>query len=270
MRLIFLFASLLLSCVLMAQQRAGTVIDAVHLRDGKIIEGTILEYNYGRDVVVVMDNGNIRRVEWEDIKRVNFRIDKRRNAAPVPQEEVELDSPEEEEPLPERSYWHMVSTNLAFGATSGRFGSNATTIGGGVSYHLIRPFGNFLVGVGVDANLMSYRRAENVVAATGLIDFPINYKAKNVRIFLRFEAGPSLPFGTTDESEDITQRMVTFLYHPALGLEFLPRKKPWGSMTVDLGYRFLNSRFTITTNTLDVVERNVQYRRLVLRGGIKF
>lgn len=270
MRLTLLLTFLLFGFFLSAQERAGTVIDAVQLRDGQVLEGTVLEYNYGRDVVVVMDDGTIRRVAWEEVKRVNFRINKKRDQERVEAEAAASENADDETPLPSRRYWHLVSTNLSFGATQDRFGGNATTLGGGVSYHLIRPLGRFLVGAGIDANLMSYRRAENVVAATGLVDFPVNANAKKIRLFLRMEAGPSLPFGTTDESEEITERIITVLYHPAIGLEFMPHKKRWGSLTVDVGYRFLNSRFTITTNTLDVVERNVQYRRLMLRGGIRF
>ncbi|MEM9260319.1 MAG: hypothetical protein AAGA62_11785, partial [Bacteroidota bacterium] len=82
MRLTSLLIFLFLSCGLMAQQRASTVVDAVHLKDGKTLEGTILEYNYERDVVLVTEDGSIRQVEWEDIKRVNFRIEKIRATAP--------------------------------------------------------------------------------------------------------------------------------------------------------------------------------------------
>ena len=55
-----------------------------------------------------------------------------------------------------------------------------------------------------------------------------------------------------------------------MSVELTPRNGGRGKMTVDLGERFLTSKLDRTTDNLDVVERNVNYRRLTLRGGMRF
>ncbi len=264
--------SLLLTFLLplAAQERAEVYLDVIHLRDGEPLEGTILEYVFAERVVLVTASGSVKTVPWADILRVNFRLDKNFE---LPEKTT---GPEANEPpqeiIPRRSYLHQVGGAISFGAnTSNRFGFSEvlTTIGGNVNYHLVKRVGQrYALGAGVDVGLMSFERAENVVALTALGE--VHFGKRRTQPFIRLEVGPSLPFGGSTNGPEITSRQISLLYHAALGLEFKSTPDGWGSLVLDVGYRFLNSSFILTTETLDVIERNIQYRRLMLRGAIRF
>jgi len=91
-----------------------------------------------------------------------------------------------------------------------------------------------------------------------------------MRTFVRFQGGITFPFGGLNSDDEVSARRLTPLYHPSFGLEFGPPAGGWGTLVIDVGYRFLNSRFDLTTATLDVVQRSIVYRRLVIRGGYRF
>jgi hypothetical protein len=257
------------SLTVVAQTRAGQYVDVVFLHKGKPIEGTVLSYEYNERVVLVKEDGEVQEIPWVDLKRVNFRLD--RNQPLEITEDVVEDVVEDEKviPAPARKFRHQLSSSLTLGnTTNSAFSRTATALGGGFAYHLIRDVSFLTVGAGVDVNLMNHERRENVLAATVIAELPIGNG--RIRPFVRLEAGPTFPFGGRPSSEEITSRKVTPLYHPAIGIEITPRNGEWGQMTIDLGYRFLNSQFELTTESLDVVERNVNYRRLTFRGGMRF
>jgi len=202
-----------------AQARAAQYIDLVYPYGKSPVAGTIVSYEYGKQVVMVLENGDLKEIPWKEVKRVNFRIDNSYNPEIDDEEDTgEVAAESAVLPTPERKLRHQVTSSLTFGNTlnsNGRFNTSRTTIGGGVAYHLLRDVSALTVGTGLDVSLMNHQRRENVLAAT-------------------------------------------------------VRNGGWGKMTLDLGYRFLNSRFNLTTSNLDVVERNVMYRRLSFRGGMRF
>ncbi len=270
---IFLFL-LLFTFSLSAQQLAKEYIDVVYFVGGGSYEGTILEYKYGDKVVFVNEVGDLKEFDWVDIKRVNFRLDKNRlKELPIPkgpngQQEITPFEEMDKAFVPSRKTRHQLTGAISLGRNgNSRFGPT-TTIGGSFGYHLIRQVSFLNVGLGVDVSLMSQTRGENVGAGTLQLEVPIG--KKKLRPFFRFETGPTYPFGSLSTEDEVSDRKITVLYHPSIGVEFAPPKDGWGSLVFDLGYRFLDSRFTVTTFTLDVVERNIQYRRLLLRGGIRF
>lgn len=266
--------------LLTAQQRAPEYIDVVYLKGGDEVQGTVLEYVYGEKVVLVRENGDLSEYKWENIRRVNFRLDKsrlrtiwekkraqqRNEAGTTGGTETVL-----EEFRPSRNFQHQVTGAVGFGrSTNTRFNFNTTTIGGAFAYHLVKEVGRLNVGAGVDVSLMSNERSENVLAATLQVEYPIGFKGKHFQPLIRFEAGPSIPFGNSGNGEEITKRQLSILYQPSIGVLINPRKGQWGGLIFDVGYRFLDSKFTITTSNLDELQRSVSYRRLVLRAGIRF
>lgn len=273
MRLLFSVLLLVLFSCPAAAQKAAQYIDVVFPFEGGPLEGTIVSYEYGKRVVLVLENGDVKELAWDKVKRVNFRFD--RSYKPEVDEGGETTEEVVEEafvlPTPDRKFRHQVTSSLTFGKVSGSndfFNFTRTTIGGGLAYHLLRDVSFLTVGAGLDLNLMNHSRGENVLAATVMAEVPIG--KGRWRPFFRMETGPTFPFGAGQSGEEVTSRAVTLLYHPALGVEITPRNGGWGKMTLDVGYRFLNSRFDLITTNLDVVERVVNYRRLSLRGGMRF
>lgn len=256
-----------------AQDAGPGYVDVVHLYRGDAKTGTVITYEYGERVVLVGEDGRTSDFAWDEVKRVNFRLDKDQVRRARSLARPEKKAPEVVIAPPARRYWHQVDAGISMGVSSnGRFGSdfNNTTIGGGLSYHYVRKLGRLRAGLGADVSIMSHRRRENVLAGTGLVEYPLGRGLKRMRSFVRFQGGITYPFGAINSEEEITARRLSPLYHPSVGFEFTPPHGGWGSLMIDIGYRFLNSRFDLTTATLDVVERRVVYRRLVLRGGFRF
>ena len=65
----------------------------------------------------------------------------------------------------------------------------------------------------------------------------------------------SYPFGAGSRGGEVTKRAISPLVHPSIGLEFGGDNGPLQRLFVDLGYRFLTNRFTITDANLDVILR---------------
>ncbi|MEM9931319.1 MAG: hypothetical protein AAF840_16000 [Bacteroidota bacterium] len=280
MRLL-LFLILLPVSSLLAQLPAAQYIDVVHLYEGSPKEGTILTYEYGKRVILVEEaSGEIFAFNWEEVKRVNFRLDRTRENLVVAEAQAATATLAQTpifpdvEFRPKRNFYHQVSAGASFGQSSlgdNNFGFRTTTIAGGVAYHLVRRLKTISVGVGADLSLMNHRLKERVFALTAFGDLPLSRGA--VQPFLRMETGITYPFGAgAGESNEgkVTERSLAPLFHPAIGLEFVGKQAQWNRLTIDLGYRFFTSTFTITDANLDVIERKSNYRRLILRGGYRF
>lgn len=263
--------------ILVAQDRAPEYLDVVSLRSGGVLEGTVIEYIHNKRVVIVREDGSLREISGEEVRRVNFRLDRGRlNNIRRKQERKALEaaSAAEEEVAPfrpTRSFYHQVTGAISTGrSTNSRFGGTSTTIGGTFAYHLVKEVKFLKVGAGLDLSLMSSSRNENVIAATAFAESAFSFSGSRVRPLVRIEAGPGLPFGSANSENEIINRSLNVLIHPSLGVELLPPPGGWGILTFDIGYRFLDSKFTVLTPNLDELERVVNYRRLVLRGGLRF
>ena len=277
MRFLLLLAGFLLTSVLTAQPPGQEYVDVVYLRSGNQLEGTVLEYVHDKRVTLVLENGSVREVEWSEMRRVGFRLDRsrleraRREAdedyVPEPAEATAT----EEEFRPRRTQtYHQLTAAINLGqGTPSQFGVVTTVIGGAFAYHLLRDVGDFRIGGGLDLALMSESRGENVVAVTGQAEYAL-LPSRRVRPLLRFEAGPALPFANPGTGNEIRDRQLSFLVHPSLGLDIQPRNGGWGGLVFDVGYRFMDSSFTVVTPNLDELVRTVSYRRLFLRGGLRF
>jgi hypothetical protein len=272
--LLILFA---VSGLLLGQAPASQFIDVVHLHGKDAVTGTVITYEYGIRVVVVQDNGTTLDLGWDEVKRVNFRLDKAREAEVAAAQPFTV-APEAitEEAAPrklKRKFLHQFSASMSFGATqadNGDFGFRfrRVTIGGGAAYHLVRSFKNINVGVGADISLMNHQQQEKVLSATGQFEYQFG-NGKN-RPFVRFEAGMTYPFGAGRRGGEVTERTISPLIHPSVGFEFGGTTGQLQRLFIDLGYRFLTNRFTITDANLDVIQRKVNYQRLVLRAGVRF
>ncbi len=262
---------LLFALSLSAQPKSDRYIDVVYRHNAPPLEGTVISYEYNQRVVLVLRDGAVKELPWEEVKRVNFKYDKRYSFSRSEEVTEVVTEQEPVLPAPNRMFRHQVTSSLNFGRVtnnSNGFFRSSTAIGAGLAYHLLYDLSRVTIGAGLDVNLMNHQRQENVIATTLLVDLPIG--KGRWRPFARMESGPTFPFGSGNADENITNRSLTLLYHPALGVEITPRNGSWGKMTIDIGYRFLNSRFELTTASLDVVERNVNYRRLTFRGGMRF
>lgn len=283
MRILLLtFCLVILLCPLAAQNSKSALVDVLFLKSGDEIDGTILEYKFQQRVVILNQTGEIKEVQWQDVRRVGYDVD--RNALrDIAEDQTVEDLPDPATlKIPNRKIQHHLSSGLLFGVEELPFGndiifidpflpSSVNIIGVGLNYFAIKSTGNFRYGAGADVAVMTYARRENTVSGLLLAEyaFPLGSKEK-VAVYGRLIGGPALPFGSSTGSSEITARSIGFLYNPSIGFELRSRGHDYNNLFLDFGYRFLDSKFTITTATLDVLERNINYRRVTVRAGYRF
>lgn len=275
---------LFLPALAIAQPAGEGFIDVVYLYGGDQKTGTVITYEHGKRVVLVTEGGETLDLKWDEVKRVNFRRDDGYTPDPdriaarriarevvVPEVEPETDTAPTR-PRPTRKILHQVTGALGFGVVTpgnGGGGFRVPAIGANVAYHVMRPVGPVNVGLGLDVGFLNHARQENVLALTAQVEYAL-LPDKRFKPVARLEVGPTWPFGGGAVGEELSDRKLTPLLHPSIGFDVAAKDGRWGSLFFDVGYRFLSSSFTITTETLDVIQRRVNYRRLVLRGGLRF
>ena len=279
MRLLFL--SLLCTSALAAQttQEIG-LVDVIYRRGGSELVGQVIRYDYGREVEMTNLAGDTVNVSWEGINRVNFRYDRGLLREARAEERLRLRSTadlETAEPahILQRRWRHHLSVGTLLGTQNitNRFDfepRRARIVGIGLSYHFVLPIDRLAVGAGLDYALFSYSRQESALALTGLVEYAFLDHSRKFSPYVRFTGGVARPVATPNADNEIDERDLGFVYTPSIGGVFRPGGNNTTELYVDLGYLFLNSSFRLTTPTLDVLERNVAYRRVSLRGGIRF
>lgn len=271
MRLLLL---LLLPLALTAQNAGDGFVDIVYLKDADAVRGNLLSYDHGLRVVLRTENGDKRTFKWEEIKRVSFKkAEAGYTKAPARLVTGTSGSRQDTTALavpPRRKWRYQLAGNINFGTTRNNdFGSSRSVVaaGIGIGVHLLRSVGPITVGGGVDIGLLNHTRHESMGALTGLVEYGLGRNRRR-QLFFRLEAGPAFPFNGDDE-ETLSDRRLSPLIHPSVGLLVKPTRGYYSELFFDFGYRFMNSRFTLTTVNLDVIERRVNYRRLMLRAGIR-
>ena len=256
-----------------AQKNPNSYIDIVQLTSGRDAKGKILEYVHGEKVVLLAIDGDLEEFEWRRIKRIRFKVDSyydRKGDKTNNHRPSEVIVAEE---TPQRNWFHDVTVGGLFGVQPTRFGGsgNDRIMGYGISYAHIRRYKRLRYGAGVDYAVYHYRRGETSLALTAVGELPFLAGGNpKVAPYLRLAAGPAVPTGVPNSDDNITGRSIGIMVHPTAGIEFKTSRNDFNNLFIDLGYRFLNSQFTVTTSTLDVLERNVDYSRFSFRVGYRF
>ncbi|NJC25058.1 hypothetical protein [Neolewinella antarctica] len=265
--LLYFFVFWLSIGVLPAQSSELSIVDVVQLRSGEKIRGQLAAPVFGRTLIVAA---------WEptegDLKRINVEQERATDSTDLPT--LALTTPPPTYTEPGRTWLHHFSFGGLFGVeAASNFGepTSSRIVGLGANYTLVKSFGALRAGGGVDYALLNYERGEISVAVTGLIEYVINRgDARKVNYYVRLLAGPSLPVGSPGVDQEITSRDVGLVLNPSVGVEFRSGGNDHKNIFLDVGYRFLDAQFTLTTANQVVRERSVAYRRLSFRSGFRF
>jgi hypothetical protein len=262
----FLLSFLLFSVCLTAQQSLEYV-DRVDVRGAPNLSGRLIGYAYGDSVTLVDFSGEVHTVGWPDIRRVYFEYERwvqLPDANSEPSTRVRIDQPD-------RPWRHYLT--LRAGGASERFEDpfffgrvTRPTYGLGVSYHYLRRWGKLEGGPGAAYDLMSSRRKEQLLALTALVRYTIGQW--RVRPVASLALGATLPLGS--ESFGLERRGIGHLIHPGLGAVVTPGEGQWGEIGLHLGYRISAVEFTGTNANLEVIERDITYRRLTISATVGF
>ena len=279
MRLLLL--SLLCTSALAAQtaQEIG-LVDVIYRRGASDITGQIVRYEYGKQVDIATTAGDTLSLKWNEFHRVNFRYDRELLQAAKDAERVKAKTLQADEAVGpayrlRRKWRHHLSAGTLLGTQNltDRFNfepNRARILGIGLSYHFVLPYDNLAFGGGLDYALFSYSREETTLAVTGLVEYAFLNQDRKFSPYIRLVGGPALPIAPPNADNEIDDRNLGLMYTPSIGGVFRPSSSNATELYFDIGYLFLNSRFQLTTPTLDVLERRVAYRRVSLRGGIRF
>ena len=236
------------------------------MADGQTVPAVLLKYEFGDSVVVRLADGSRVNYPWKQIRRI--RMDRR--AMVVRSERPERPAPPPPPPprAPRKTY-HELAGFVPAGLirTSDRFfggDRESVSFGMGGSYHFGYAFGRLGVAAGIDYGVYSRARNEHLGSVTARADY--HFGDRRVTPFLRAEAGVSTLIGNL--GGNITDRSIDPLFHPAIGLALSTDRSP-DRLRLDLGYRFVSTSFRLETNNLEVIEREVSYRRLVIRLGFQ-
>jgi hypothetical protein len=257
---------ILLFCVstLRAQNQLDYV-DRIDVRGSANLTGRLIGYEFGKSASLVDRQGELHTIPWADIRRVYFEY--RGNGTPVEERKSgpEADSLE----APQRKWRH--SLRVRFGGAWEQFDDftffdSGRTYGFGAGYHFLRRFGRLDIGPGVNLDLLNAGREERAVGASLLTSFVAS--DWKVRPTVSLEVGAQLAVGNDDLSID--DRSIGQVFHPAVGVTLWPGREQWGELGLLLGYRISTLSFTATNQNLEVVNRDVTYRRFTVSATAAF
>ena len=266
MRYLLILVSCLLAAPLLPAQDQAVYTDRIDVRGGRDRSGTITDYQYGQQVTIDEGEGRVTTVPWRRIASVNFAPDREELAR---REDPNAAAQDVITP-PDRGWRHQVTTTMGFSRSPLPFnqfgGLGRLNVGAGAAYHYVRPLGKLVVGAGGGAEVMSPRNNERVVLLTGLAEYQLGNG--RIRPLLRLLVGGNLPLGHPDLQ--LSERRIGYVTHPALGLALLPPRGRWGTLLIDVGYRFTRVEFKTQDQNFEVVDRRINYRRLIFTLGTRF
>ncbi|WP_157975853.1 hypothetical protein [Lewinella sp. IMCC34191] len=269
MRLILLICFICLTEWCVAQTIAERrTVDLVEVRGDMDRRGTLIGYAYGKSVTIVTSTGEVITFPWNKVRRVTFEGE---SASPIESEDWWITA-DTLQVLPGRRFRHQLLFTTGFSQEDQQsfngfdLGPSLPIYGPGVSYHFLYSTDNFSLGPGAGFEVMNVGRGERLVSLTGLAEYRLG--RGRVRPFGRFQAGVNLPIG--NDRLDMDSRSVGATYHPSVGLLFGPPFGRWMDLSFDIGYRFSTVHFTALTPNLEVVDREIDYRRFTFGLGARF
>ena len=262
--LLYLFLCLFATTVLAQDDAVYT--DRIDVRGGRNRSGTIVEYLFGQRVTIDEGQGRVTTVPWRRIRSVNFALDREELA----RREDPATAARDVTTPPDRGWRHQVTTTAGFSRSPRPFDPFSSrgllNVGSGIGYHYVRPLGSLLLGAGGGAETTSPRNNERVLLLTGLAEYQLG--SGRLRPLLRMLVGGNLPLGHRDLP--LSGRSVGYVAHPAVGLALLPPRGRWGTLLLDVGYRFTQVQFRTQNQNFELVDRRINYRRLVVTLGTRF
>lgn len=247
-------------------QTGEQFLDVVERRKGPRLEGTLIGYDYGKEVVLLDTEGELQVVPWREVGRVRYRT----TVESAPPRKSDAWRSDTVPGLPERKWRHQLTATTGFTRENSvdRFGFQGSfaVIAPGLHYHFLRSGALLGFGAGGGYEVMHVRRGERMASLTALVER--RFGRNRVQPVLRLQAGGSLPVGS--DQITIYSRSLGYVLHPALGLMLGSPTGRWMDLGIDLGYRFASYRFRAETANFEVVERHINYQRFTLSLTARF
>lgn len=122
----------------------------------------------------------------------------------------------------------------------------------------------FQAGLGLHYASYVYRRAERTFGPSLTAKYRVNHPEQAVGVFVQAETAYEFPLGSRGQT--ISDREGGVAIHPSLGVELRSRNGDPGRLSLDVGYRFLQTAYRVDQFGRSEL-REPNYRRLVFRLG---
>ena len=250
--------------------------DEVHLKNGSIFRGKIINYAPGENLSIKIANEQIIVLKEDEVEKIlqsNMVIVE--SGKPIIQEKAKKSS----EILPEvtptektkfeykTSGWYNVSYVGFYAGNEEQSGNRGGTdqnfkLGSGV-HSIVGKQLSHLFGIGLGIGLDNYsKRSETILPVFVEIR---GYPFKNVKK-LYYATSLGYGFAFKRESFGITEADGGYLFHPAVG--FRMGTADGSNVNIDLGMRFQKAFYLERLFSGDVDERDVVFRRFTIRVGL--
>jgi hypothetical protein len=263
--LLFLLMGIMAPLTLLAQGTQPSITDAVELKDGKILHGTITSYQQGGTLLLRQENGEVLEILDADIARI-------RQGTPTPTSEKTKALPTRKPPVKPKTKSLYMNSMLLFAvgngeqSQSGDENNEDLTMGAGFSqtigYQFSRSFG---AGLGVAADNYS-RRGETVYPLFAEARLSLPSKKPDGNFYLLGAGG--FGFAFKRKTLDIAYAEGGPMYFGAFGYRALTLEGL--DVNVDLGYRYQQAHWERWIYSGDLEVRDVDYRRVCIRVGLTF
>lgn len=230
---------------------SAKVMDEIHLKNGSVFRGEIVEYKRGKMLKIRLQNGQELELADDEIKQIVQGLEIAEGAEmPV----------REKKPVVLKTEGMYNTTYTSFASGKNRF--DQFTLGAGVhnvtGFHW-KPFLGIGLGLGID----NYsRRGETIVPIYTELKF-VPLKSKK-ELYLSTAVGYGFAFKR--EQFGIIEAKGGYMVHPAIG--YRAGTSDGTNVTVDIGLKLQDAFFKERLPTNDLESRDLLFKRVVIRVGL--
>ena len=231
------------------------IVDEVHLKDGSIIRGKIVELKKGESLTLQLNNGRTLVLMEDEIEKIQQVFVQEQLSRKTTKERKEA-----QYAFREKGIYKVVNMESLNGRLDSRYqaGIGVQVVAG---YQLRRELG---FGVGVGVNSFSLRLGE--VAFPVFAEVRGYFTRKHVAPFYSIQGGYG--FVAKDRSRNITEAKGGTFLHPAFGMRIGATSAV--NILMDIGYKFQQANFVREYGSGQREIKDINYRRLTIRFGLVF
>lgn len=235
-------------------------LDRVYLKNGSVFQGKLVDFEYGKALILELSNGERIEFKDEEVEKVVMEVDTAKVAIPV----------EEKKGKKKKSNVYAFREsgiyNVTYFANLNGRDDDGLRVGFGAHHVLGYQFNRWIgLGIGLGVDTYSFGDGESL--------YPVFMEARGYlfkkRMSPYYSMGCGYGFAFANSDEDIDEAEGGLMLHPAIGYRL--GASSGGNVVIDVGYKFQSATFTRINDFNDSREVREQYfKRLTLRIGLLF
>ncbi len=228
-------------------------LDIVHLKNGSIFQGKIIQYERGKSLKIELQNGQTIELEDSKVKKIV-------QGGNLDAEIQNRPEKKEKEPVVLKTKGWYNSTYTSFASGKNRF--DQFTLGAGV-HNVTGKHLNGAIAAGLGIGIDNYsRRGETILPLYAEFRFYPIKKAKQVY----FAGSIGYGFAFKREQFGIQEAKGGYMLHPAIG--YRTGSADGTNVTIDLGMKLQDAFFKEELPNRDIETRDILFKRITIRVGL--